>query len=259
MTGSKQGGMVLQDRDRHLLSELGTMRVIDRETAKQVASFGSTTRANTRLLQLVRAGLLRRFFVGSVGAGRKSVYTLSAKGGELASARLPGVKRASGRLIVGDRFIEHQFGVNQIYLALKYAPTPCPDFRLLRWRAFRQPLSEAIKLTPDGYFEVEAGKIVRPMFLEVDLGTEALKVWQQKTSLYIQLAVAGQFQKLFRQPQFRVLVIAASERRLKHLREAIAKQTDKIFWFTTFESINARGLFSPIWLRPKGDQLAALL
>lgn len=259
MTGSRQGGMVLQERDQHLLSELATMRVIDREVAKLVGGFGSTTRANTRLLQLVRAGLLRRFFVGSVGAGRKSVYTLSAKGGELVSARLPGVKRASGRLIVGDRFVEHQFGVNQVYLGLKYAPKPCPDYRLLRWRAFRQPLSEAIKLTPDGYCEVEAGKTVRPMFLEVDLGTEALKVWQQKSSLYIQLAVTGQFQKLFCQTQFRVLVVAASDRRLRSLRDVIAKHTDKIFWFTTLESINARGLFSPIWLRPKGDQLAALL
>lgn len=259
MTGNKHNGMVLQDRDCHLLFELGTMRVIDREMAKRVAGFGSTTRANVRLLQLVRDGLLRRFFVGSVGAGRKSVYTLSAKGGEQVSARLPGIKRAAGRLIVGDRFVEHQFGVNQVYLALKYAPAPTPDIRLLRWRGFREPLSEAIKLTPDAYFELEANKVARSMFLEVDLGTEGLKVWQQKASHYLQLAISGQFQKLFRQPQFRVLVVAASERRLKHLREVIAKQTYKVFWFTTLSSINARGLWAPVWLRPTGEQLAALL
>ena len=62
MTGNKRSGFVVQDRDRHLLSELGVMRILDRESSKIVAGFGSTRRANDRLLQLVRAGLLRRFF-----------------------------------------------------------------------------------------------------------------------------------------------------------------------------------------------------
>ena len=33
-TGGRRAGMVLQERDRHLLSELGVMRIIDREMAK---------------------------------------------------------------------------------------------------------------------------------------------------------------------------------------------------------------------------------
>ena len=51
MPGNNKG-IILQDRDRHLLRELAVMRVIDREQAKCVAGFGSTTRANTRLLAL---------------------------------------------------------------------------------------------------------------------------------------------------------------------------------------------------------------
>ncbi len=78
------------------------------------------------------------------------------------------------------------------------------------------------------------------MFLEVDLGTEALKVWQQKTASYLQLALSGEFLKKFRQPQFRVLVVANSERRLANIRGAISKSTDKIFWFTTFERHSSR-------------------
>jgi FlaA1/EpsC-like NDP-sugar epimerase len=46
------------------------MRVVDREQAKIVAAFGSTTRANARLLALTRAGLLRRFFLGTRGGGQ---------------------------------------------------------------------------------------------------------------------------------------------------------------------------------------------
>ena len=39
---------MLQDRDRHLLSELGVMRIIDRETAKVVAGFQFHHAAPTR-------------------------------------------------------------------------------------------------------------------------------------------------------------------------------------------------------------------
>ena len=47
MTGNRP--MIVQTRDLHLLRELSVMRVIDREQAKVVAGFTSTTRANTRL------------------------------------------------------------------------------------------------------------------------------------------------------------------------------------------------------------------
>src|SRR5690242_10376629 len=72
MTGNKKrGGLIVQPRDRRLFEELAVMRIVDREQAKLVAGFGSTTRANSRLLALTRSGLLRRFFLGS----RKSLYS----------------------------------------------------------------------------------------------------------------------------------------------------------------------------------------
>jgi len=257
MTGSKHAGFVLQNRDRLLLSELGVMRIIDREMVKVVAGFQSTRRANTRLLQLTRAGLLRRFFTGSIAHGRKAVYTLSPKGTALVNANLGGINRPAGRLLVGDTFIEHQSGINEVYLAIKYRLWP--GIGLSRWITFRQPISEAIKLTPDSYFELTTNGVVRPIFLEVDLGTEALSVWQQKTASYLQLAVSGEFSKLFRQPQFRVLVVANSERRLANIRTTVLKSTDKIFWFATFDNIHRDGLWAPVWLRPSGDLRQSLL
>jgi len=257
MSGNRRKrGIVLQARDRHLLSELAVMRIIDREMAKVVAGFGATTPVNMRLLALTRAGLLRRFFVGSVCSGRKAIYTLSPNGRKLIASKTGGIHRPAGRLIVGDTFIEHQTHINEIYLAVKYhAVSTAP---LQRWIAFHQPISEAVKLTPDGYFEVATGDALRGMFLEVDLGTEALKVWQQKTTSYLQLALSGEFTRRFRQSQFRVLVVATSERRLANIRTTVAKSTDKIFWFATFEQIHREGLWSPIWLRPTGDQRHSL-
>ena len=86
-------GIILQDRDRHLLRELAVMRVVDREQAKCVAGFGSTTRANTRLLALTRAGLLRRFFLGTTASGRKALYSLAKRGAELVQVPHRGLRR----------------------------------------------------------------------------------------------------------------------------------------------------------------------
>ena len=155
--------------------------------------------------------------------------------------------------------MEHQTSINSIYLALKYSAAPRTNARLRGWATFRQSISESIKLTPDAYFELETGGSIRAAFLEVDLGTEALKVWQQKTAYYLQLAVAGEFARRFRHPQFRVLVVVNSEKRLANIRSVIAKSTDKIFWFTTLETINRDGIWSPTWLRPTGDQRQSLL
>jgi hypothetical protein len=73
------------------------------------------------------------------------------------------------------------------------------------------------------------------------------------------MALSGQFTELFRQPQFRVLVVATTERRLRHIRAALAKATDKIFWLSTLEQIKQRGFWSPIWLRPTGETEQPLL
>lgn len=87
MAGNKRVGLVLQDRDRRLLSELTIMQVIDREQAQVVGGFGSITRANTRLLALTRAGIVKRFFLATVNGGKKAVYSLTKKGSEMAGAQ----------------------------------------------------------------------------------------------------------------------------------------------------------------------------
>lgn len=254
MTGNKRKGIVLQPRDLRLLKELDIMRVVDREQAKLVAGFGSTTRANTRLLILARAGLLSRTFIGTIGAGHKALYTLSPKGAGLVQARLPGLPLRSADKLVGSPFLLHQLKINEVYLTVKHRPIPLVDVRFRRWLAFREPLSASLPLIPDGYFEIDAAGTIPPMFVEVDLGTEERTVWQKKVQFYLQLALSGQFEQMFDQPQFRVLVITTTDRRLAGIREVARKLTDKIFWFSTFEAIQRAGFWVPVWLRPSGDQ-----
>src|ERR1700682_1681030 len=94
MRGNNGEGFVPQDRDRRLLREIAIMRVVDREQAKCVAGFGSTPRVNSRLLGLKRAGILRRFSLGTKGPGQKALYALSEAGAKLVHVPFRGPRRA---------------------------------------------------------------------------------------------------------------------------------------------------------------------
>jgi Replication-relaxation len=252
-------GMVLQERDRHLLRELALLRVIDREQAKLIAGFGSTTRANRRLLMLTRAGLLKRFFLGTTGAGRKALYGISRRGAVLVDAPYRGLQRRSDETIITDLFVQHQLTVNDLYCSLKYAPIPLPGVQLLRWVHCFQPVVPEIRLIPDGYLELATAGRTLACFLEIDRGAETLKTWTEKVRHYLQLALTGTFERRFGQKNFRVLVIANSERRMRSIRGSVAPLTTKIFWFATIAGARGNGFFGPVWLRPAGDQLLPLI
>lgn len=253
MPGNRQA-VVLQARDRRLLDEMGALRLVDHEQARRIGGFGSYQRTHDRLMRLVRAGFLRRFFLPTEAGGRKSVYCLSRLGAELAGTEFRPLKRRSGGLALGELFAFHQLRVNAFLLELRYPAKAEPNLRLLSFRTFRQPLSPSVLLTPDGYCEVETELGVKAMFLEVDLGTETRKVWQRKIAHYLHLAASGEFGRLFNRPQFRVLVVTDSQRRRDNLRRLAAQATQKIFWFATFSSLKASGLSAPVWLRPSGDE-----
>jgi hypothetical protein len=259
MTGNERHGMVIQERDRHLLRELSVMRVIDREQTKIVAGFGSTTRANARLLLLTRAGLLRRFFLGTTGGGKKALYALSAKGAQLVDVPERGPRRRKDESLATDVFVQHQFIVNAVYCALKYRTAPVAGVTCRRWIAFHQPLTSGLRLIPDGYVELTTPEGIVGMFLEVDLGNESLAVWKEKVRNYLQFALSGEYERRFGQSRFRVLVLLNSERRLLSIRKAVSATTDKIFWFASLESVHRDGFFAPVWLRPKGEERLPLI
>jgi hypothetical protein len=225
------------------------MRVVDREQAKVVCGFRSTRRANARLLALTRAGFLKRAFVGS----RQAVYWLANR--ELQKARGRGDSVPEPAAL----FLRHRLEINRVQLLVQYAGIPVPGWWFGRWQSFQQPINGALPLIPDGYFEIGSGQGVRSAFVEVDLGTEATPVLVKKASLYLQLATSGEFSKLFSRSQFRVLVVTTSERRLNSIRAAIAKLTDKIFWFGTLDMVTPERFWSAAWLRPTGNQQQSLL
>jgi Replication-relaxation len=259
MTGTNKSGMLLQPRDRTLLSALGQIRIVDRELAKVIAGFHSNTRSNARLLTLTRAGFLNRFFLGTTAAGRKAIYTLTPKGAALIETQYRGIKRKRDENLVGDLFVEHQLLIAELFVIAMCRNIPEARAHTRNWRTFPKPPVERAPLIPDAYFEVNTQAGIRPQFLEVDRGTEILAIWKKKIDGYLQIAVSGNFTRIFGQAQFRVLIITLSERRLQNLRTQTAKTTEKLFWFTTFDLIRKRGFWAPIWLRPVGNEPQSLL
>jgi hypothetical protein len=255
MTGTKHKktrGLIVQPRDLELLRELSVMRVADRELVKIAAGFGSITRVNTRLLALTRAGLFRRFFLGS-GGGRKALYALSLKGAQMIQVPCRGPRRPQNGILVADYFVQHQLTINAVYCGLKFGSIPVPRVRFVNWLAFHEPLVANLSLIPDGYVEFATPFGIDSSFIEVDLGHEGLAVWKEKTRHYLQLALSGEYEKQFKQSRFRVLVLANSERRLQSIRAAVAGVTQKIFWFATLDAARGKKFFGPVWLRPTGE------
>lgn len=112
---------------------------------------------------------------------------------------------------------------------------------------------KGLRLIPDGYVEFQTARETVAAFLEVDLGHERLTVWQEKLQNYFQLALSGEFERLFGPRRFRALVIANSRARMLTIRKVAAPVTDKIFWFSDLDAVR-QGIFGKIWLRPREDQ-----
>jgi hypothetical protein len=256
MAGTDRKLVILQDRDMHLLRELAVMRVIDREQAKIVAGFGSTTRANARLLALTQAGFLHRFFWGTVGGARKSLYSLSLRGATLAGVPYRRPRRGQDQVIAVDSLAAHQLEINEIYCTFKYRPLP-GSAQFIRWVSFQQPIAR--KLIPDGYGEIQTPSKPFACFLEVDRGTEGSSVWQGKVEAYIEYAASGSFVRDFHQTHFLTLVIANSPSRVTSLRTATARFTDKVFRFTTSERIKRETFWGNVWQKAMGDERQQLL
>lgn len=259
MTKKNKHGMVLQDRDLYLLGEIALMRIVDGEQAKVVGGFGSRTRVNARLLALTRAGLLRRFFLGTMAGPTKALYAISAKAAQLIGTPVRGPRRRQDEVLVGESAVEHQLAVNRVYCTLKYRLAPAGGPQLRTWRYFSEPLAPGTKLIPDGYAEIATPEKSYGMFLEMDLGTEALRVWLDKVNAYLRYAGSGYFERDFQVARFRVLVLTKSAGRLDSLRKATASVTEKVFWFAKLESMEQDGFWSPIWLRPQEHNPKPLL
>jgi hypothetical protein len=225
-----------------MLRFLSLLRILDRRQIERIAGFTSISRVNVRLGKLRKAGLIVRYFTGSLSGSKRSLYALTKSGSIEAEAPFVHLKWKSDSFLLGNTFVAHQLALNDIYIEGVLGGG-------IGWKTFPQPLSVSIPLVPDALIEAE----LRAFFVELDLGTEQLAVWTRKTSLYLKLATSGAYRQIVSHSQFAVLVVASDESRMQALRRHISKQTQKLFWFATLDNIMRQGFWSSLWLRPGGD------
>ena len=235
-------GIRLQPRDITLFRFLALLRILDRLQIERIAGFTSISRVNVRLGKLRKAGLILRYFTGSLSGSRRSLYALTKSGSIAAETPFVPLKWKSDSVLLGNAFVAHQLALNDIYIEGALG-------RGIGWKIFAQPISASIPLIPDALIET----MTRALFVELDLGTEQLAVWTRKTSLYVRLATSGTFREFTPHSQFAVLVVTGNESRMQTLRHHISKQTQKLFWFASLDIIMRQGFWSSVWLRPHGD------
>ena len=168
------------------------------------------------------------------------------------------IKRPADSFLLGDKFIAHQLALNEVYCACHTVPA-AGERAVAKWKIFGGALSPLLSLIPDAYCEIRLHETTRPLFLEVDLGTEGLTVWNKKIEQYLNFATSGEFLRLFATSRFAVLVVTNSEGRLDSLRRLINKITAKIFYLTTFDRMRQQGFWNSIWLRPEGKEPQSLI
>ena len=254
MTTVKNVGTIVTGRDRELFRALAITRVLDADQVRAVCGFTSLRRTNRRLLKLVRAGFLKRWFVGTSSGGQRALYGLSRQGANLIGESTQGlIPWKQDALITSSQFLNHQQAVNEIFLLARFRQLP-PGFSCERWERPRLPLSPSVPLIPDGYFEIAHDGIVYPLFLEMDLGGETSRVWKRKAEEYLKFATNSIRPKLVR-----ALILLPTQRRLESIRKVIAQRTEKLFWFSTIAEVRREGLFAPVWLRPTGTEKQRLI
>jgi hypothetical protein len=218
----------LSDRDLTLLDWLADHEVL---TTVQIthALFGSVGFAQRRLLTLYRLGLVDRFRPLRPGGGSYPWhYVLGHVGAQFVAAGRdeppPRPARTTERVrrIAASRLLDHQLGVNQLFVDLAAAARTRAGMRLERWwpaQRCAQPGAFSLGLVspirPDGHgIWAQDGTRVA-FFAEFDTGTEAHRVLVNKLAGYDQHVTAGG-------PAWPVLFVLTSLARERHLHEVLA-------------------------------------
>ena len=234
MPGNNQQTVVLQPRDRVVLTLLSSSQLASQDQLRRYGAFRSRTRVSDRLSKLVAAGYLSRQYVGTIAGGRQCMYAL-------AGVKLPSARGPAGR----DAAIAHRLCLTELRIVLSSARVAD------EWRQPVALLDGALK--PDAFVRGIAGEC----YIEMDRATESLAVWRSKVERYLQAALQRDVCPA-REPRFSILVVADGKGRLAAVRRCVGRLTAKLFWFTTYSQLISAGPFEPIWLRPTNAEGTAL-
>ena len=263
--------IVIQPRDKEILCAIYEYRYLSREQIQKLFSFNCVTKVNIRLRKLFDHQYLSRMFLPTSRGSSKAIYFSGSKGINIITEQL-GIdplivrKEQKNSSHVKELFLNHHLNLNDVRISLTKAIYDHPDMQLESWINDHECLQK-YSLTssgkkffrPDGYFRFRHKSRLYSFFVEVDLSTMSQQRFKNKLNDYIQFAHSGYYQKTFGVPDFRVLIIAPSDKRLKNLKNTAEDVTNKHFRFTTLNKLTIDNGFGPIWLRAGNNSLYPLI
>jgi hypothetical protein len=259
--------LVLTERDQKIIQAVWKYRFLASSQIKELF-FGSKSKADRRLRELYDHGYLDRIAIPQVQGRGELVYALCDKGAELL-VRENGLARkdlkwSRQKNKIQPQFLQHELNLAQFRMAVEKSIYLLPNAKLLYWlsgeeiKAKFQTRFSAHEygrsnkrdsgLRPDAYFGIETDKGKLYFFVEIDRGTESLKVIQKKIELYFNAYSKGLFEQSMGVKKFRVLFVVEDEKRLKTILETTQDFESILFWATTLIQATSGSIFGQlIW------------
>lgn len=218
--------MRITPRDVRLVKDLALSHVLSRDQILQLGYFGSVTRANTRLRELARLQVVKRYETpfytqGLHIPGPKAVEVVDVRIGNLLCSRAG-----------SPRFLQHALSVTNVRIALARKAAGQWRFEQQIWRSQRG--DQSFEVRPDGLFLAAT-----PIFVEVDLGHVSPAKFKEKLKSYQQLALSGTCESLYGFSSFRLLTVTTGTLRARHLRRLLPHDAGFEHLVQTFAEVGA--------------------
>lgn len=216
----------LTRRDVSVLRDLALSHLLSRDQLMNLGYFGSVTRANTRMRDMIGLGFVKRLESPFFG---QSLFMVTKDAADVVGERISGLieNRASS-----PRFVQHAMSVTNVRIALSSKSKGTWRFEQQLWRTFTA--SSRFEVRPDGLFQA-----TQPIFVEVDMGHASASRFKEKLVAYQALARSGQCQSLYGFNQFRVLTVTSGSLRSRHLHRLLPQNAGFEFLVRTFEEVGA--------------------
>ena len=261
--------MALTKRDKAIIFSVYENRFLRRDQIQKLYFAGKSLPAcNMRLKKLYENRFLERIIRPVAYGSSQAVYALDKNGVQVV-AKL--VKKEPYQIDwnrdknkVRFLFLDHTLQIAEFKVNLNIS-LKNPETNLIFYQRESKSLKRKVLdprgikkylvVMPDAFFGLQNDKGKYYFFLEVDMGTETLKRFQEKVIAYKEYWKSGKYLKDYGFNHFRVLTIAKSEKRILNLLLASQKKGAKnMFLFTTFSAIENKGMFYPIWISPVSDK-----
>lgn len=256
----------LHGRERAILRALYDHRILLTAWIR-ILFFKSTRRCQDQMRTLAEAGLVERDNpTQPIGAGREQgQWTLTLEGAAVVAvlmrkplSSLDWMPRSTYHNT--DPLLEHQVGVNRMFVSLVEASLNHHDHGLEKWipERYHTTMSQGAWIKPDGFGRYQHPGGACDFYLEYDRGTEWNRQLQEKLWRYVQVAERWAHGEVGHFPS--LLVVVPTESREAAFDKALRQVLDSAgitfreavrlpFFITSEVLLEESGVLGKVWRR----------